>query len=197
MTSPTRRSRRRPRVPARSITRAADYRDAADETYRVDPVGQHGGVGHGDQRPLRHRPSHRSPDPRCGRPGRRTARHARRCAAANAPAALDRADERLDTAQRRLLVRSTAGLERASGRLDVITARVAAVDPAVQLARGWSITRRADGTVVRSIADLAGRRRRHDGPRRWPRHQHRDRNVAARDPTDSPNPDSPNSDSRE
>jgi len=36
----------------------------------------------------------------------------------------------------------------------VISARVAAVDPAVQLARGWSITRRADGTIVRSINEL-------------------------------------------
>ena len=29
------------------------------------------------------------------------------------------------------------------------------LDPAVQLARGWSITRGADGTVVRSVADVA------------------------------------------
>ena len=37
---------------------------------------------------------------------------------------------------------------------DLRAARIAAVDPAVQLARGWSITRRADGSVVRSTADI-------------------------------------------
>jgi exodeoxyribonuclease VII large subunit len=37
----------------------------------------------------------------------------------------------------------------------VIAARVGALDPAVQLARGWSITRRGDGTIVRSVDDLS------------------------------------------
>lgn len=43
-----------------------------------------------------------------------------------------------------------------SGRqtLDVLTARLSAVDPERTLARGWSITRTADGTVVRSSADV-------------------------------------------
>jgi exodeoxyribonuclease VII large subunit len=42
-----------------------------------------------------------------------------------------------------------------SGRvLDATEARVRALDPARVLARGWSITRRADGSVVRSIADV-------------------------------------------
>ena len=136
------------------ITRAADYRDAADETYRsirsVSTVAL--ATATSDLSATAHRIARRTRDAverADERLGMRVDALQR-----NAPAALDRADERLDTAQRRLLVRSTAGLERASGRLDVITARVAAVDPAVQLARGWSITRRADGTVVRSIADL-------------------------------------------
>jgi len=51
--------------------------------------------------------------------------------------------------------RSRATVGRASGRLDVVAARIAALDPAVQVARGWSITRRGDGTIVRSVDDLA------------------------------------------
>ena len=48
----------------------------------------------------------------------------------------------------------TRVLDRAGDRLDVTAARVAAVDPAVQLARGWTITRRDDGTIVRSVDDV-------------------------------------------
>ncbi|MEM9747282.1 MAG: exodeoxyribonuclease VII large subunit [Actinomycetota bacterium] len=90
--------------------------------------------------------------------------------------ALDRADERLDmrrivlgsavpaalatqvdAVQRRaerLVERSELVVERSSNALDVLAARIASVDPAVQLARGWSITRTADGEVVRSIDRL-------------------------------------------
>lgn len=75
--------------------------------------------------------------------------------ARTAPAVLERADRRLIEAQARVLARAGAAVERAEGRLDVIGARVAAVDPAVQLARGWSITRRSDGAIVRSITDVA------------------------------------------
>jgi len=71
------------------------------------------------------------------------------------PAATQRAGVRLTAAGIRLGERSRATVERASGRLDVIAARVATLDPAVQVARGWSITRRADGTIVRSVDDLA------------------------------------------
>jgi len=70
------------------------------------------------------------------------------------PAALERSEHRLDDVQARVLARAGALLERADSRLDVTAARVGALDPAVQLARGWSITRRADGTVVRSVADV-------------------------------------------
>jgi exodeoxyribonuclease VII large subunit len=70
------------------------------------------------------------------------------------PAALERSEHRLDDVQARVLARAGALLERADSRLDVTAARVGALDPAVQLARGWSITRRADGTLVRSVADV-------------------------------------------
>jgi exodeoxyribonuclease VII large subunit len=75
--------------------------------------------------------------------------------ARSAPAALALADQRLVDDQRRVLRRADTVIERAAGRLDLSAARVAALDPAVQLARGWSITRRADGTIVRSVHDLA------------------------------------------
>jgi exodeoxyribonuclease VII large subunit len=75
--------------------------------------------------------------------------------ARTAPACLARADQRLVDAQRYLPGRAGAVLDRAAGRLDVIAARVGALDPAVQLARGWSITRRGDGTIVRSVDELS------------------------------------------
>jgi len=71
-----------------------------------------------------------------------------------APVSLERGTRRLDDAERRVYERAAAIVQRSSDRLDVTAARVAALDPAVQVARGWSITRRPDGTVVRSIADL-------------------------------------------
>ena len=72
-----------------------------------------------------------------------------------APAALERAAERLDATTVRVLERSNAAVERETGRLDVFAARVSAVDPAVQLARGWSITRDEAGAIVRSIDDVS------------------------------------------
>ncbi len=72
-----------------------------------------------------------------------------------APAALERSTIRLDTSTTRLLERARNATEREQNRLDVLTARLGAVDPAVQLARGWTITRDADGRIVRHAADLA------------------------------------------
>ena len=75
--------------------------------------------------------------------------------ARSAPASLARADQRLVDTGERVLARAGTVIERSTSRLEVLAARVAALDPAVQLARGWSITRDADGRVVRSIEDLA------------------------------------------
>jgi exodeoxyribonuclease VII large subunit len=58
------------------------------------------------------------------------------------------AAERLVQRPPRLL----AGASRDLARLD---AQVRALDPARSLARGWSITRHADGRVVRSVRDVA------------------------------------------
>lgn len=73
----------------------------------------------------------------------------------SAPAVLDRASERLDRHTARLLDRPGEVLDRASQRLDVLAARVGGVDPAVQIARGWTITRNSAGAIVRSVADVA------------------------------------------
>jgi exodeoxyribonuclease VII large subunit len=75
--------------------------------------------------------------------------------ARSAPASLAHADRRLADTGERVLVRADAVVDRSTSRLDVLAARVAALDPAVQLARGWSITRDADGRVVRSTEVLA------------------------------------------
>ncbi|MGA9275361.1 exodeoxyribonuclease VII large subunit [Ilumatobacter sp.] len=75
--------------------------------------------------------------------------------ATTAPAALARATAHLDAAGERVHDRATLTLERESNRLEVFEARTASLDPAVQLARGWTITRNADGGIVRSTDDVA------------------------------------------
>ncbi|MDH3754923.1 MAG: exodeoxyribonuclease VII large subunit [Acidimicrobiia bacterium] len=94
------------------------------------------------------------------RPGRAIA--ARRDALARGESALaTRARRRVVGAQ----LRTTAGthllarhaprpLAAARTRLAVIDATVRALDPARLLARGWSITRDADGTIIRRVADV-------------------------------------------
>lgn len=72
-----------------------------------------------------------------------------------APGTLTKAAERLEATTIRILERSNNAVERESGRLDVFAARVSALDPAVQLARGWSITRDEAGNILRSIDDVA------------------------------------------
>ncbi len=53
-----------------------------------------------------------------------------------------------------LIRRAPVVLAGAGRTVDAIAAQVRANDPALVLARGWSITRRADGAVVRSAADV-------------------------------------------
>lgn len=68
---------------------------------------------------------------------------------------LRRADQDLDRASRRLVVAAARPTRDAARHLDGLAARVAALDPARALARGWSLTRTADGRLVRSPADVA------------------------------------------
>ncbi len=72
-----------------------------------------------------------------------------------ATAVVDAAAQRLGADARRLDASSRRRLHDAAGRLDVLATRARVLDPARALERGWSIARRADGTVVRSIADIA------------------------------------------
>ncbi|GIT75876.1 MAG: hypothetical protein Ct9H300mP31_04070 [Acidimicrobiaceae bacterium] len=79
---------------------------------------------------------------------------ARRTAVA-ATAVLDRrADQLVDLGGR--LRRGPPGiLDRQAERLGGMAGRLRALDPARIVARGWSITRRADGSLVRSVADVS------------------------------------------
>jgi exodeoxyribonuclease VII large subunit len=61
----------------------------------------------------------------------------------------------LDSASERLARRPVLSLAAAEAALQHRAARVAALDPARVLARGWSITRTADGRLVRSPDDVA------------------------------------------
>jgi exodeoxyribonuclease VII large subunit len=72
-----------------------------------------------------------------------------------AVSALQRADERLAGRQARLVATAVRTCDAAAARLDIVDTTVRLLDPATTLARGWSITRRADGSVLRSVADVA------------------------------------------
>lgn len=69
--------------------------------------------------------------------------------------AADRADRRLGVAAAAFGRVGATALDRAAARLETASARLEALDPVRVLKRGWSITRRADGRVVRSVADAA------------------------------------------
>ena len=64
-------------------------------------------------------------------------------------------DSSLEACTRRLAARPARLLDGAARSLDATEARVRGLDPAQVLARGWSITRDADGRLVRSTADVA------------------------------------------
>jgi exodeoxyribonuclease VII large subunit len=68
--------------------------------------------------------------------------------------AVDRADERLGDRVERLRRRAPQLLAERSLAIDNLEKRVNLLDPVNVLARGWSITRTADGRVVRSIDDV-------------------------------------------
>jgi exodeoxyribonuclease VII large subunit len=66
------------------------------------------------------------------------------------------ATSRAARADERLHQRPLAALRQSEQTLDASASRVRALDPALVLARGWSITRRPDGTLVRGVAGLRG-----------------------------------------
>lgn len=71
------------------------------------------------------------------------------------PAVERRAGSRLDQASARLSVAGRHEVRHAQRRLDAVAIRVRALDPALILRRGWSLTRRDDGALVRSVHDVS------------------------------------------
>lgn len=90
-----------------------------------------------------------------------TARAGRRVAAVSyrlgqaGPAVERRAGRRLDRTSARLSVAGRHEIRHAQRHLDAIATRVRALDPALILRRGWSMTRRDDGRLVRSVRDVS------------------------------------------
>ena len=80
--------------------------------------------------------------------------HRRHRLGAAADRALERCTDRL-AAARASLARVPARLEPELRHLDAVAARVRLLDPVHTMERGWSITRAADGTIVRDAGDLA------------------------------------------
>ena len=80
--------------------------------------------------------------------------HRRQRLGAAAGRVLERSNDRL-VAARASLGRVPARLEPELRHLDAVTARVRLLDPVHTMARGWSITRNADGAIVRDADDLA------------------------------------------
>jgi exodeoxyribonuclease VII large subunit len=67
---------------------------------------------------------------------------------------IERANDRVHTA-RAALSRVPAQLANENRHVDAIAARVRSLDPVHTMARGWSITRTANGDVIRDAADVA------------------------------------------
>ena len=69
--------------------------------------------------------------------------------------AVERADERLSDRIARLTRRGPQLIGDLNIRIDNYESRVRLLDPKNVLARGWSITRGADGKIVRNVSDVA------------------------------------------
>jgi exodeoxyribonuclease VII large subunit len=80
--------------------------------------------------------------------------HRRQRLGAAANRALERSTDRLAT-MRASLGRAPARLEPELRHIDAVAARVRLLDPTHTMARGWSITRTNDGTIVRNAEELA------------------------------------------
>ena len=68
-------------------------------------------------------------------------------------ALVERLDERLRQRDAQVRARARTLLEMSANRIDSLEQQVRLLDPALVLARGWSITRTASGAVVRTVAD--------------------------------------------
>jgi exodeoxyribonuclease VII large subunit len=65
------------------------------------------------------------------------------------------ADADLEARARRLTARAPRLVDGAARRVESLSTRLAAADPDRLLARGWTVTRRPDGRLVRGAAELA------------------------------------------
>jgi len=72
-----------------------------------------------------------------------------------APRTATSASATLESTTRRIGPATSRHLERSSASLEVLAARARSHDPVRALARGWSITRGPDGSVLRSVEGLA------------------------------------------
>jgi exodeoxyribonuclease VII large subunit len=72
-----------------------------------------------------------------------------------ATSVIDRSDERLQRAALRLALRAPRLLDAEERWLAGASVRLAGLDPARLLARGWTVTRTADGRLVRGADELA------------------------------------------
>jgi exodeoxyribonuclease VII large subunit len=68
--------------------------------------------------------------------------------------AVERARSRIAVSVERLRTRPRTALDRQAQRLTMHAASLRLLDPVTTMARGWSITRDANGKVVRSITDV-------------------------------------------
>ncbi len=66
--------------------------------------------------------------------------------------AVERQGARIELAADRIQRAATRCLEREADRFDRCDVQIRSLDPATAMARGWSITRTADGTILRSAA---------------------------------------------
>jgi exodeoxyribonuclease VII large subunit len=69
--------------------------------------------------------------------------------------AVERADERLSDRISRLTRRGPQLIAELNSRIDNFESRVRLLDPKNVLARGWSVTRGADGRIVRNVGDVS------------------------------------------
>ena len=71
------------------------------------------------------------------------------------PAVERRSSSRLDRASARLSVAGRHEIRHAQRHLDAVATRVRTLDPTLILQRGWSLTRRENGMLVRSVQDVS------------------------------------------
>jgi len=78
------------------------------------------------------------------------ARHVR----AHTQTALERARRKMSLNVERLVTRPAKVLQHQRSQVDLMSAKVQILDPKYTMARGWSITRTAEGKIVRSVSDV-------------------------------------------